>query len=934
MKIHHFLAAILLTMCLSSLHAQELSDVLPIDPAVRTGTLPNGLRYYIRKNHKPENRAEFRLAVKTGSVMEDDDQQGLAHFCEHMQFNGTKHFPKADLVNFLESTGVRFGAHLNAYTSFDETVYMLQLPMDKADMLGKGLLVLEDWAGNASFDDVEIDKERGVVIEEWRLGRGAGERIQNKHLPIELYQSHYADRLPIGTKEILEKFSHETIRRFYHDWYRPDLMAVMAVGDFDLDKMESEIKTRFAKLQNPPNEKPRTKYKVPLHNNLLISIAGDKEYPSQSATVMFERPKESEVSVADYRSQLVNGLYDAMLNARLQELLQKGNPPFTFGGAGDGNFLGDLNAYQAFAALKPDAIESGLKALLAELYRVKQNGFTATELEREKKQMLTNMEESYKERDKTESGNYVGEYLRNFLNSEPFPGLEYEFKLYNKFVPTISLSEVNALSTKRMDAGSRVITISYSEKEGAAKPPTEDQIRKLFEEASQSHQVAYDDKVSDKPLLAKIPTPGKIVSEKKTDDLGITEWTLSNGAHVILKPTDFKNDQILFSANAPGGSSLASDDDYLAAGSASRIIDECGIGDVDATMLTKMLAGKNVSMRPNISELQEGFFGSTTPKDQETMFQLLYLYATSPRKDEAAFTAIREKMLAGLKQRDASPTTAYSDTLSNTMTQYHYRTRPMKTSMVDEITLDKAYTFYKSRFSDFGHFTFYLVGNLDMPKMRELCETYIASLPSSSNHETWKDLGITPPKGNIVKNVYKGIEPKSNVTINITGPFEWNPKNRFDIQAMAEVINIKLRETLREDKGGVYGVGVNASPTHYPHERYQLSIRFGCAPDRVQELVDETMKKLDTMVIHPPEETYVNKVREIQKHELEVALKENSFWLSSLAQLHFNGEDPHAIFKRSDLIAHMNADDIFTAAKKYCKRENMVEVILYPETKK
>ena len=932
MKPLRFIFAIAFLFATTDLFAQNLTDVLPQDPSVRTGTLANGLKYYIRKNHKPENRAEFRLAVKTGSIMEDDDQQGLAHFCEHMQFNGTKHFPKMDLVNFLESTGVRFGAHLNAYTSFDETVYMLQLPMDKPDMLDKGLLVLQDWAGDATFEDVEIDKERGVVIEEWRLGRGANERVSNKHLPKELYQSHYADRLPIGKKEIIEKCSYETLRKFYHDWYRPDLMAVIAVGDFDMDAIEKQIKERFGKLQNPSNERPRTKFTVPLHDNTIISIAGDKELQFQSTSVLFEHPKDKTVTVADYRRDLSGVLYDAMLNARIQELMRKGNPPFAFAGAQDGEFLGGIGAYTCFAILKPDGIEKGVRSILEEIYRAKQTGFTSTELERQKKTMMTKMEEQFKERDKTESSKYVQEYLRNYLNQEPYPGIEYENELYKKYLSTITLDEINALSAKRMNGASRVVTISYQIND-STKAPEESAIRAIIEAQSNNKLAAYDDKTSNKPLLSYKPKAGKVISEKKIDDLGVTEWTLSNGARVVLKPTDFKNDQILFSASSPGGISLSSDADYLSAGVAANVVDKGGVGDFDETTLMKMLAGKNVSLSPFITNLTEGFRGNSTPKDQETMFQLLYLYGTSPRKDPEAFQAFHEQMASVLKGRDAEPSTAYRDTLQVTMAQYHPREKPFTMETLNKVDLDKAFNFYKDRFADFSDFTFYIVGNIDLAQIKPFVETYIASLPSISRKETWKDLGITPPKGIISKSVYKGIEPKSSVTINLTGPFEWNAKNRVDMEAMAGVISIKLRETLREDKGGVYGVRVSAIPSHYPRQQYQMSISFGCDPARVQELVDETMRKLDTMRMKAPEDIYMTKVKETAKREDEVNLKENRYWLSSLSSNYFNGDDPHLILQRKEMMDKLTAEDIHRAAQKYCATNNLVEVVLYPAKK-
>jgi zinc protease len=485
-----------------------------------------------------------------------------------------------------------------------------------------------------------------------------------------------------------------------------------------------------------------------------------------------------------------------------------------------------------------------------------------------------------------------------------------------------------------MDGASRVITVSAQIKDSSSKLPSEGDIRAIVDKVSTGNLAAYDDKISSKPLISQKPVQGKIIGETTVSDLGLTVWKLSNGARVILKPTDFKNDEILLSAISPGGTSVCTDADYISADVADNIVEQSGIGEFDQIALSKMLAGKNVSISPTISNLSEGFTGNTTAKDAETMFQLLYLYGTAPRKDAEAFQAFKTQELSFIKNRNNDPQTAFYDTLQLTMSQYHPRSKPFTVETVNAVDLDKAYNFYKDRFSDFSGFTFYLTGNVDLTKMRPLVETYIASLPSMNRKESWKDIGITPPKGQIKKSVFKGIEPKSSVMIALTGPFEYNAKNRLELQSMAEVLQIKLRETLREDMGGVYHVGVNAQPIHYPHERYQMSISFGCDPNRVDELIAETMKKLDTMTMKAPEEIYVTKVKEIAKHEQETNLKENRYWLSALSQLYFNGEDPHIITDRMNMISALNAEDIHRAAQKYCAKDNLVEVVLYPEKKK
>ncbi len=909
----------------------EPNDILPTDPDVTIGTLPNGLKYYIKKNQKPEQRAELRLAVKVGSIMEDDNQQGLAHFLEHMCFNGTKRFPKQDLVNFLESTGIRFGAHLNAYTSFDETVYMLQVPTDKKDLLGKGLDVLEDWAGSVTFDDTEIDKERGVVVEEWRLGRGAFERVSNKLLPSVLYNSRYANRLPIGKKEVLDTFHYETVKKFYKDWYRPDLMSVSAVGDFDVKEVEEMIKTRFGRLVNPTPLRPRIEYELPSHTDAIFAVTSDKELPISNVDIYYKYNDVEERSVANYRTRLLGNLYDAMLNNRFQEATLKPDAPFAQAYCYDEKFMGGKRAFTVSVAPKNESLSKGYEAALQEVQRVRQNGFTITELEREKKNMMTSIERLYNERTKTDSRAIIGEYVRHFIDKEPMPGIAYEYELYKKYLPLITLSEVNGLTDVRMgQKSSRVVTLAGPEKEGI-RIPSEQELRNVFARVENSSITAYDDKISDLPLLAAKPKPGKVRATKVRKAIGVTEWTLSNGIKVILKPTDFKNDEIMFSASSPGGSSLASDDNYLSAEMSTQIMQMGGVANFDITALQKYLAGKRVTVTPTISALQEGFTGNAAPKDIETALQLIYAYSTAPRKDSSAFVSMKARLSTFLDNKSLSPESAFQDTFTVTMANYHYRARPFSTATLKEVNLDKAYAFYVDRFSDMNDFTFYFVGNFDLKTMKPLVETYIASLPSKKRKESWKDIGITPPQGLVEKSVKKGIEPKSSVRMAQTGNFVWSGENRFLLNSMAEVLSIKLRETLREEKGGVYGVGCRATPTHYPKPMYTLSIGFGCAPDRVDELVQEVYKKLDTMVIKPPEETYVNKVKEMARRENETNLKENRYWLNSLSAAYVNGEDPEAILKRDKLIESLTSQKVWEAGKKYCAKGNMVKVVLYPE---
>ncbi len=531
------------------LSAQDLAkQKVPLDPSVKVGKLKNGITYYIKKNSEPKNRAELRLAVKAGSVLETDAQQGLAHFMEHMNFNGTTHFPKNELVNFLQKTGVRFGADLNAYTGFDETVYMLPIPTDSAGLLDKGLQVLEDWAHGALLDPAEIEKERGVVLEESRMGRGAQQRMRDKYFKMILNNSRYAERLPIGKDSILKSFKPETIKAFYKDWYRPDLMAVMAVGDFDIAKVEASIIQKFSSMPAVVKPKKRTEYTIPLDGSTKVAIVTDPEYPQHLIQLIYKQPGNKEKTLMDVRNNIGQGLYNSMMSQRMQELTQKANPPFLYGGSSYGDFLSNLDSYTSFALAKDaPSMETALKTLLEENARVQKFGFTQPELDRAKKDFLNSIEQYYKEKDKTKSSNHVQEYLDHFLHEKPFMGIEAYFELVKKNLDGVSLNEINGLAKKYITDKNRAVVVMGPETSKDALI-TEAKIRSMLAETGKD-VVAYVDDVVDAPLLKAEPKGGKVVSEKSFEKLGMTELTLSNGVKVMLKPTDFKNDQILLKAN-------------------------------------------------------------------------------------------------------------------------------------------------------------------------------------------------------------------------------------------------------------------------------------------------------------------------------------------------------------------------------------------------
>ena len=908
----------------------DLEQTLPFDLLVRIDTLDNGLTYFIRANGRPENRAELRLVVNAGSVLEDPDQLGLAHFVEHMAFNGTERFPRQDLVDYLERIGMQFGPDINALTSFDETVYTIQVPTDSAEIVETAFQILEDWAGNLLFEPEMVDGERGVVVEEWRLGRGADARMFDKQFPVLFRGSKYSQRLPIGDTSVIKNFEHETLERFYNDWYRPDLMAVVAVGDFDVDDIERLIDEHFSGLSGRANPRERTVYPVPDHDETLVTITTDKEATDSRVSVYYKQPLRQIHTVGGFRRLIVERLYNSMLNDRLFELTQQSDPPFLYASSGQGRLIRSKEVYVLGAVVEGGGIERGLEALLTEAERVAQHGFTATEMQRHKAELLRWMERAYAEREKTHSSAYAYEYVNAFLNGDPLPGIAAEYEYYQRFLPEIQLAEVNRLAREWLVDRNRVIMVNAPDKVGEALP-SESALLAAFERIKNREIDPYVDLVDDTPLVSSPPVPGEIVIEEYDDALGITTWQLSNGSRVILKPTDYKDDEILFRASSPGGTSLASDEDYIAASTAADIVGFAGLNGFSMVELQKKLAGKAVGVGASIGPLYEGMGGSASPEDVATLFELIYLTFTAPRRDSVAYLAFRKQIEAVLANRSASPMDAFQDTLTATLTQNHYRARAPTVEVYQEMDLDKALTFYRDRFADAGDFTFVFVGNFEVEQLRPLARTYLGSLPTTGRAENWRDVGISPPAGVVVKEVRRGIEPKSQTHIVFTGSFDYDRENSHLIGSLADLLQIRLRERLREDLGGTYSVSVAANPGRDPVPSYSLRISFGADPGRLEELTAEVFQEISLLKEHGPQESDVDKVRESQRRSLETNLKQNNYWLWLLVDAERLGVDPRGFGTDNEMIDRLTATLLRQAAAKYLPEDNYVRVSLYPE---
>ena len=928
-----FLPIAALFLCVTEMAGQTPDPTDPIapDPAVITGALDNGLRYFVHENSEPENRAELRLVVNAGSILEDDDQLGLAHFVEHMAFNGTENFEKQALVDYLESIGMQFGPDINAYTSFDETVYMLQVPMDDPETLATAFQILEDWAQGVLFDPEEVDKERGVVIEEWRGRRGAGARIQDEQFPVLFQGSRYAERLPIGKPEILETAPAERLRSFYEDWYRPDLMAIVAVGDFDGNEIEATIRERFGRLTGPAEPRRRIAAEVPIDHPPLVTIATDPEAQGSQVGVLYKQPPAPRGTIADFRRGLVEGLYSGMLNARLDELRLQADPPFMFSFSGQGQFARGVDAYQLVALVADGGIERGLEALLTEAERVVQNGFTDSELDREKTNTRRGYERRLAERENQESAALANRYIQAFLLGSSYPSLETQMELVDAFLPGITLEETNGIAQAWLAEQGRVVLASAPEKEGL-EPPTDDDLLSVFAVVGGREVEAYEDEAADAPLLPVVPEGTSVASEEVLDAVGVTIWTLENGVRVVLKPTDFKDDEILFSATSPGGSSLVSDDVFRKVTFALNVVAQSGVGEFDQTALGKKLAGKAVRVSPSVGSLSEGMGGSASPQDVETAFQLMYLYFLAPRRDETMFEALKAQQMAFLANAGANPNFVFSDTLSATMTQGHPRVVRLSqlASTLEGADLDAAYDLYRERFADASDFTFYFTGTFDLATIRPLVERYLGALPNLGRVENWRDLGIDPPAGAIETFVYKGLEPQSRTQIIFAGDAEYSLEEANAISAMADVLDIELREVLREDLGGTYGVGVGGSLSYRPDEEYSFSISFGSDPERAEELSAAVFEEIERLKAEGPDAETVDKVRETQRRTKETNLQENRYWLSQLASFERAGRDLNEI-PSYEWIENWTAEQVQQAANRYLRTDQYARFVLLPE---
>ena len=931
------IALIILSGQWLTVNAQEMQlPPIPVDPAVRIGHLDNGLTYYIRHNEKPENRVEFYIAQKVGSIQEEPRQRGLAHFLEHMAFNGTKNFPGNEkgkgIVDWCESHAIKFGTNLNAYTSVDETVYNISnVPTDNTAVLDSCLLILHDWSNYVLLEDEEIDKERGVIREEWRSRNSGLLRVYTDAQETMYPGSKYADCMPIGNIDVVNNFPYQDLRDYYNLWYHPDLQGIIIVGDINVDEMEGKVKALFSEIPKATGKPERIYYPVSDNDAPIIYIGNDKEVSTPNVQIFFKHDattNEEKESMAYLLQTYMLSMASSMLDERFEEMTQQANPPFNGAGSDYGDYFlsKTKEAFNVTVITKADGIETGLQAALTEIERMKRFGFTASEYERARANYLQRLESAYKERNNTQNANFVNEYVQHFLNNEPIPGIEQEYSIMQQIAPNIPVEAINALVQQQLiPDNNRVVFIAVPES-AVDKCPTKEQVLNMLNGMSQLQVEAYVDNVSDEPLVSDIPATGKIVKEE-TGMYGSTKLTLNNGVQVYIKKTDFKEDEIRMRAVSPGGTTQFDDKDKLE----MEVLDDLGsiggLGNFSQTELTKQLAGKKVTLSASVTSQRETLGGNSSPKDFETMLQLVYLRFQQPRMDADAFESYKTRMKAQLENAKANPLSTINDTISIAMFGHHPRIVMMQPEMVDQINYQRGLDMFADRFADASDFTFFFVGNIDVDAMKPLIAQYLGALPDKQRKEAAIDRKLDILPGTRVKEYAKEMQTPMATTIMVySGKESYNLRNNVLMDFLTQALDMVFTDEVREKEGGTYGVNSYGSLNKYPHEEAMMQIVYQTDPtkkEKLNTLIDELVKK---MAAEGPTAEQMQKVRDYMVKQYNDNQKENSYWISSLDEYYYTGIDFNADYL--SIVNSVTADDVKAFATDLIQQGNKVTVVL------
>ncbi|MDR1720308.1 MAG: insulinase family protein [Dysgonamonadaceae bacterium] len=922
----------LILMSFTQLISQQQPQNLPIDPKVRLGKLDNGLTYYIRHNELPKERAEFFIAQNVGSILEEDDQNGLAHFLEHMAFNGTKNYPGKNLINYLETIGVKFGANLNAYTSWDQTVYNISdVPVTRSEIIDSCLLILHDWSNSLLLEDAEIDKERGVIREEMRSRGGSEWRLMEKLLPQVLPGNQYSKRNIIGTEEIIMNFAPQTLRDYYHKWYRPDLQAIIIVGDIDVDDIENRIKTIFADIPAPVNPAERIYYQVEDNEEPLIAIATDKEATSTGISVYFKHkpiPKEARGSIMGFVTGYFNSVITNMLNTRLRELREKPDCPFIGANTSNSKYINTITeeAMTIGANVKENQIENTLKTLVREMQRALRFGFTDSEYDRIRINIITQYESAVKEKDKTRNKNYVQGYINHFSQNTPIPGIEMEYNILSSIAPQIPVEQVNQYFQTLVGDKNIVIILEAPEKEEIIIPEKE-QLLSWFNEAKAEELQPYEDKVSNEPLMKELPEGGSIVSEEKDDRFGTVNYTLSNGVKVVIKPTTFKEDEILMSSTSPGGNSHFPDSEFANLKLYDAVSSLGGLGNFSQVDLSKALTGKKVSLSASMGLTWEGIGGSSTPKDFETLLQLTYLYFTAPRVDEEAYQAFINRTRSALENQQAAPEIALVDTLSKALYINQARNSRFKLEDLDKVNYQTIMNWRKDRYADASDFTFIFTGNIQPEESKGLIAKYLGALPSINRTESFVPVNINYNSGTIKKDFDKQMDnPKATVIDIFWGIASTDMSTRLKMSILQQVLTLIYTEKVREEEGGTYGVSVNGNISDYPKGRATLEISFETEPTKKSHLNEIIYNELRQLIENGPKPEDFQKTKEFMLKSHQERMQENGYWNSVITSYYRLGYDSYTNYV--DTVNAITPDDIRLLAKMLTEQGNLIEVIM------
>ncbi len=930
-RLHSAIYCILLS---TTVFAQHPPQDIPVDPNVIYGKLPNGLTYYIRHNEEPKDRASFYIIQNVGALLENDHQNGLAHFLEHMALNGTKHFPEKGIIDTLEKHGVSFGRNISAYTSFNETVYHISnVPVDHNGLVDTCLLVLQDWSDDLLLTDKEIDAERGVITEEWRTRRTASFRIRRIFIPVLLRDSQYAVRDIIGDLDIIKNFKYDTIRKFYKDWYRTDLQAIAIVGDFDAQALEKKVLSCFSKIKPIENPKERPFFEIPSHKEPRYCLATDKE-ASSNTIILYTKlkgTKPNQKNTSYLREKYIQSLFNEMTSARISELLQKGIPPFINGSIGYSGFLRGYDLFTLGATANPNQEETALKAIYTEAERIRQHGFTPGELERAKTNMVTNWEIRYKERDKINHDRHARKMQEHFLTQEPLESIEYAYNNVTNVLPTITLDEVSQKAKPRMTSETRVLVIT-----GTTDPNTKHLTKKeafgIIDTVQATNIEPYEDTVSGKSLITTTLAGSRIVSEEQLAKFDAVEWTLENNVKVIYRHADFEKDSVSLKAFSMGGTSLIDNPSVPEAMLLPMFCDYYGAGNFDRISLMKLLTGKKASCGISLGEVTEGFSGSCTPKDIETMFQLLYLKFEQPRFDQEAHDALMARYKSYIVTQMNKPQKIIQDHLTKILSDNHPRARILDEELLSDVDFSEIERIYRNRYSDAEDFCFVIVGNIDVNTVKPLIQTYIGSLTTTDRTETFVDRKVNPPKGKTVKQIEIPLTvPKSTVVVNISHEIDYTPFNELCLKVIEGILDIRYVETIREDEGGTYRFSTSLGLRKYPTPQASASFQFDCDPNKADHLKTLVYKELDSMAQDGPSQENLDKaVSNILKNR-EEAKQHNRYWLSTIYSYYLTGINSNDPANYEDILKKLTTDNIKTIADTLFSNGDVVDVIFKPK---